>query len=252
MGAKMSEVVIVTGSSRGIGAATARLLGARGASVVVNYRTEAAAAEAVASDVRAAGGRAHVVGGDMGEEADVIRLFEETDRVFGRVTGLVNNAGVSGSKPHRIEDLNFDSMMRMLRVNIAGVLICTREAVKRMSTAHGGSGGAIVNVSSMGALTGMPSQFVEYAASKAGCDAATIGSAAELARQGIRVNGVRPGVIDTDILAAAGYADPKKLGPKLAMGRVGTPVELAEAIVWLLSDKASYVSSAIVDVPGIR
>ena len=247
----MSEVVIVTGASRGIGAATARLLGARGADVVVNYRTEPMAAEAIVRDIRAAGGRAHAVPADVSVEADVLRLFAETDRLFGPLNGLVNNAGTSGIATRRIEKLEYDTVMAMLRINVASVLMCSREAVKRMSTKYGGRGGSIVNVSSLGALTGSPFAFIDYAASKGAVDPATIGTAGEVAKYGIRVNGVRPGLIDTEIHARTGMPDRiGRFGPTMPIGRAGTAEEVAEAIVWLLSDKASYVTGTIVDVTG--
>lgn len=248
---KMREVVIVTGASRGIGAATVRLLGARGADVIVNYRTEQAAADAVVGDIKAAGGRALAVAADVGVEADVLRLFAETDRAFGALTGLVNNAGISGTATRRIEQLEFDTIMTMLRVNVAGALVCTREAVKRMSTRRGGQGGSIVNVSSVGALTGSPYTFIDYAASKGAVDTLTVGTATEVAKYGIRVNAVRPGMIDTEIHATAGMPDRvARFGSTMPMGRAGTAEEVAQTVVWLLSNDASYVTGAIVNVTG--
>lgn len=247
----MEEVIIVTGASRGIGAAVARLLGARGASVIVNYRTEPMAAEAVVSDIRSAGGRAEAVAADVGVETDVMKLFAETDRLFGPLTGLVNNAGTAGPGPRRIEQLEFDTIMAMLRINVASVLLCSREAVKRMSKKHGGRGGSIVNVSSLGALTGSPFAFIDYAASKGAVDTATLGTAAEVAKYGIRVNGVRPGLIDTEIHARAYMPDRvAKFGPTMPIGRAGTVEEVAEAVAWLLSDRASYITGTIVNVTG--
>jgi len=229
------QIVIVTGASRGIGAATARLLGRDKAAVVVNYLRAKDEADAVARDIMAAGGEAIAVQGDMGAEDDILRLFAETDRAFGPLTGLVNNAGV----------------MEVMRVNAAGALLCAREAVNRMSTRKGGKGGAIVNVSSLGALTGSPNAFIDYAASKGALDTITIGLAAELAGSGIRVNGVRPGLIDTDIHEGLGIPDRvKRFGPTMPVGRAGTPQEVAEAIVWLLSDKASYVTGEFINVTG--
>lgn len=245
------QIVIVTGASRGIGAATARLLGREKASVVVNYRGAKEQADAVVRDIKASGGDAIAVQGDVGTEADVMRLFAETDRAFGTLTGLVNNAGITGGQKRRVEALTFDAMMETFRVNIAGQLLCAREAVARMSTKNGGKGGAIVNVSSLGALTGSPGAFIDYAASKGALDTATLGLAAETVGSGIRVNAVRPGLIDTDIHNDLGIPDRvARFGPKMPIGRAGTADEVAEAIVWLLSDKASYVTGDFINVTG--
>jgi NAD(P)-dependent dehydrogenase (short-subunit alcohol dehydrogenase family) len=250
-GAQSKQVVIVTGGSRGIGAATARLLGAEGAAVVVNYRAAEAQAHAVVRDVRAAGGEAVAVRADVGVEADVVRLFAEAEAAFGAPTGVAINAATTGGGKRRVDALSFDGIMTTLRVNVAGPLICAREAVKRMSTRHGGRGGAIVFVSSYGALTGSPKAFVDYAASKGAVDTMTIGIASEVADCGVRVNGVRPGLIDTDIHASAGMPDRvARFGAQMPIGRAGTPNEVAEAIVWLLSEKASYVTGAILNVTG--
>jgi len=247
----MSQIVIVTGASRGIGAATARLLGREKAAVVVNYRSAEAQADAVVRDVEVSGGRAVALQGDMGNEPDILRLFAETDRVFGPLTGLVNNAGVIGGEKRRIDAITFTNVMEVMRVNVAGPLLCAREAIKRMSMRNGGKGGAIVNVSSLGALTGSPHAFIDYAASKGALDSMTIGLAAEVAGSGIRVNAVRPGLIDTEIHDGAGIPDRvKRFGPKMPIGRAGTPDEVAEAIVWLLSDKASYVTGDFINVTG--
>jgi NAD(P)-dependent dehydrogenase (short-subunit alcohol dehydrogenase family) len=245
------QIVIVTGASRGIGAATARLLGREKASVVVNYRNAKAEADAVVNGIKASGGEAFAIQGDVGSEDDVLRLFAETDRVFGPLTGLVNNAGITGGTKRRIDALTFAGIMEVMRVNVAGQLMCAREAVKRMSTRDGGKGGAIVNVSSLGALTGSPRAFIDYAASKGALDTATIGLAAETADCGIRVNAVRPGLIDTDIHADVGIPDRvKRFGPTMPIGRAGSPEEVAEAIVWLLSDKASYVTGDFINITG--
>lgn len=249
----MPEVVIVTGASSGIGAATARMLGAQGADVVVNYRSSADLAEKVADEVRAAGGRAITVGADMGSEADIVRLFEETDRAFGPVTGLVNNAAINSPAHRRIEDYDFAETMQLLAVNTAGLLICCREAVRRMSTKHGGKGGSIVNISSIGAMTGSPGRFIHYAGSKGAVDAMTLGIAAEVAGVGIRVNALRPGMIDTPIHAKTGdAARVAEAGAKLPLGRAGRPEEVAEAILWMLSDKSSLVTGAILNVMGAQ
>ena len=245
------QVVIVTGGSRGIGAATARLLGEQKASVVVNYRSREGQADAVVRDIEASGGRAIAVQGDMGNEDDILRLFAETDRAFGPLTGLVNNAGVVGGQKRRIDAITFDGAMDVLRVNVVGPLICAREAIRRMSTKTGGKGGAIVNVSSLGALTGSPNAFIDYAASKGALDTMTIGLAAETAGCGIRVNAVRPGLIDTEIHNEVGIPDRvKRFGPKMPIGRAGDAREVAEAIVWLLSDKASYITGDFINVTG--
>jgi NAD(P)-dependent dehydrogenase (short-subunit alcohol dehydrogenase family) len=245
------HIVIVTGASRGIGAATARLLGAEKAKVAVNYRSDRAQADAVVKDIKASGGDAFAMQGDAGSEDDMLALFAETDRVFGPLTGLVNNAGVIGGEKRRIEAIAFASVMDVMRINVAGPFVCAREAVKRMSTKHGGKGGAIVNVSSLGALTGSPRAFIDYAASKGALDTMTIGLAAETADCGIRVNAVRPGLIDTDIHLGVGIPDRvKRFGPAMPVGRAGTPQEVAEAIVWLLSDKASYITGDFINVTG--
>ena len=247
----MIQVVIVTGGSRGIGAATARMLGREKAAVVVNYRKAKAEADAVVRDIEASGGDAVAVQGDMGNEDDILRLFAEADRAFGPLTGLVNNAGVVGGQKRRIDAITFDGAMEVMRVNVVGPLICAREAIARMSTRTGGKGGAIVNVSSLGALTGSPNAFIDYAASKGALDTMTIGLAAETADCGIRVNAVRPGLIDTEIHNEVGIPDRvKRFGPKMPIGRAGDAREVAEAIVWLLSDKASYVTGDLINVTG--
>jgi NAD(P)-dependent dehydrogenase (short-subunit alcohol dehydrogenase family) len=249
----MPDVVVVTGASSGIGAATARLLGAAGARVVVNYRASRDLAEKVVADVKSAGGDAIAVGADMGSEADIVRLFAETDRAFGSLTGLVNNAAINTPVLRAIPDYTFKEVMEILAVNTAGVLIACREAVKRMSTKFGGKGGSIVNVSSIGALTGSPSRFIHYGGSKAAVDTMTMGLAAEVVRDGIRINAVRPGMIDTPMHAKSGQADRiKEMASKTPLGRAGRPEEVAEAIVWLLSDKASLVTGAILNVMGAQ
>jgi NAD(P)-dependent dehydrogenase (short-subunit alcohol dehydrogenase family) len=249
----MKDVVIVTGASSGIGAATARLLGASGASVVVNYRGSQDLAEKVVADVIAAGGNAIAIKADMGNEADIVRLFSETDRAFGAVTGLVNNAGINGPALRKLEEYTFKEVMEILAVNTAGVLIACREAVKRMSTKQGGLGGSIVNVSSIGALTGSPGRFIHYAGSKAAVDTMTIGLAVEVAREGVRINAVRPGTVDTPIHDKVGQRERVMRNvADIPLGRAGRPEEVAESIAWLLSSKASLVTGAILNVMGAQ
>jgi NAD(P)-dependent dehydrogenase (short-subunit alcohol dehydrogenase family) len=249
----MHDIVIVTGASSGIGAATARLLGAAGARVVVNYNSSKALADGVVADVEKLGGKAIAVQANMGVEADILRLFEETDKTFGTLTGLVNNAGVNGRHHRSADTYDFQESMDILAVNTVGVLIACREAVKRMSTKFGGKGGNIVNISSIGALTGSPGRFIHYAGSKAAVDTMTKGLAVEVARDGIRVNSIRPGMIDTPIHAKAGQADRvNEFAAKNPLGRAGRPEEVAEAIVWLLSDKSSLVTGSVLDVMGAQ
>ena len=249
----MNDIVIVTGASTGIGAATARLLGTAGARVVVNYHSSRDAAETVVADVKELGGDAIAVQADLGTPADIVRLFETTDRIFGPVTGLVNNAGINGPQHRSADDYDFDETMRVLAVNTAGLLVASSHAIRRMSTKHGGRGGSIVNVSSIGALTGSPGRFIHYAGSKAAVDTMTKGLAVEVARDGVRVNAIRPGMIDTPIHAKAGQADRvKEFAAQNPLGRAGRPEEVAETIVWLLSEKASLVTGAVLDVNGAQ
>jgi NAD(P)-dependent dehydrogenase (short-subunit alcohol dehydrogenase family) len=245
-------VVLVTGGGRGIGAATARLAAERGYAVCVNYRHNQAAAEAVAAGIEAAGGAALAVRADVASDADVVRLFETMDARFGPLTALVNNAGIL-ERQMRVVDMDAARIDRVFATNVRGAFLCAREAVRRMSTAHGGTGGAIVNVSSRAAQLGAPGEYVDYAASKAALDALTIGLSREVAGEGIRVNGVRAGIIYTDIHADGG--EPKRvdrLGPTLPMQRGGEPVEVARAILWLLSGEASYSTGTFIDVAGGR
>ena len=248
----MTKVLIVTGGSRGIGAATARLAAERGYAVCVNYRKNQAAADALVSEITAAGGDALAVGADVASEPDVVRLFETVDARLGPLTALVNNAGIL-EKQTRVEDIDAARIDRVFATNVRGAFICAREAVRRLSTSHGGSGGAIVNVSSRAAQLGAPGEYVDYAASKAALEALTVGLAREVAAEGIRVNGVRPGIIYSDIHADGGEPGRvDRLGPTLPMRRGGDPIEVARAILWLLSEEASYSTASFIDVAGGR
>ena len=248
----MTPTLLITGGSRGIGAATAVLAAQRGWDVAVNYAHDKAAAERVAQQVRAAGRRARVIQADVSDEAAVLAMFAAVDRDFGRLGGLVNNAGVV-DQPARVDQMSLQRLQRMFAVNLLGAFLCAREAVKRMSTRHGGAGGAIVNLSSAAARLGSPGQYVDYAAAKAGIDTFTLGLAREVATEGIRVNAVRPGIIDTDIHASGGLPDrAKQVAPVVPMQRAGTADEVAQAIVWLLSDASSYTTGAVLDVTGGR
>jgi NAD(P)-dependent dehydrogenase (short-subunit alcohol dehydrogenase family) len=244
--------ILVTGASRGIGAATARLAAQRGYAVCVNFRSNRAAADAVVHDIESAGGKAIAVGADVSVEADVLRLFDAVDARLGRLSALVNNAGLLETQS-RVDQIDAARLGRIFATNVTGAFLCAREAVKRMSTARGGPGGAIVNVSSRAAQLGASGEYVDYAASKAALDALTIGLAREVGGEGIRVNGVRPGIIYTDIHASGG--DPgrvDRLGPQLPMKRGGEAIEVARAILWLLSDEASYSTGTFIDVAGGR
>ena len=248
----MNRSLLITGGSRGIGAAAAILAAQRGWDVAINYTRDAAAAERVAAQVRAAGRRALVVQADVAEEAEVLAMFAAVDREFGRLGGLVNNAGVV-DMPARVDEMSLQRLQRMFAINLTGSFLCAREAVRRMSTKHSGRGGAIVNLSSAAAKLGSPGQYVDYAASKAGIDLMTLGLAREVATEGIRVNAVRPGIIDTEIHASGGLPDRvKQTAPMVPMQRAGTAEEVAQAIVWLLSDDASYTTGAVLDVTGGR
>lgn len=245
------DVAIVTGGSRGIGAACCLLLAKAGYLVVVNYVSNAQAAKAIVTQIQKAGGKAVAVQGDVASERDIMALFLAADQ-FGRLKVLINNAGVIDVKA-RVDEMSAERLARMFAINITGSFLCAREAVKRMSTRHGGSGGAIVNLSSAAATLGAPGMFVDYAASKGAIDVFTLGLAREVAGEGIRVNAVRPGIIDTDIHASGGEPDRvAQMRAQLPMQREGTAMEVAEAIVWLASDKASYVTGTCLGVSGGR
>ena len=246
------KTVLITGASRGIGAATARLAAKRGWRVAVNFVSNETAAQAVVSDIEAAGGNALAVRGDVGSEADILAMFAAVDGRFGKLGGLVNNAGVVDLKS-RVVDMSAERLERQMRINVTGSILCAREAVKRMSTSHGGAGGAIVNISSVAAVLGSAGEYVDYAAAKGAIDTFTVGLAREVAEEGIRVNAVRPGTIDTEIHASGGQPDrAQRVAAVIPMKRPGKAEEIAQAIVWLLSDAASYTTGAILDVSGGR
>ncbi|CAN7522938.1 SDR family oxidoreductase [Variovorax paradoxus] len=248
----MDQVLLITGGGRGIGAATALLAAQRGYAVAVNYANNSLAADEVVRAIRAGGGTAMAVQADVGDEAQVLAMFEKVDARLGRLTALVNNAGVVDVQA-RVDEMSVARLERMFRINVIGSFVCAREAVRRMSTRHGGSGGAIVNVSSAAARLGSPGQYVDYAAAKGAIDTFTIGLAKEVAAEGIRVNAVRPGLIDTEIHASGGM--PKRafeLAPTVPMQRTGSAEEIAGAILWLLSAEASYTTMALLDVTGGR
>ncbi|PKO66853.1 MAG: NAD(P)-dependent oxidoreductase [Betaproteobacteria bacterium HGW-Betaproteobacteria-16] len=246
------KVLLVTGGGRGIGAATARLAAQQGWTVAVNYTANSLAADEVVRQIRASGGSAMAVQADVAMEAQVMTMFERIDAKFGPITGLVNNAGVVDASA-RLDEMDMARWRRMFDINVMGTLLCAREAVRRMSTRHGGSGGAIVNVSSAASRLGSPGQYVDYAAAKGAVDAFTIGLAKEVAGEGIRVNAVRPGLIETEIHASGGLPNRvNELKHQVPMQRGGTADEVAQAIVWLLSDAASYTTMSLMDVSGGR
>ena len=248
----MKPILLVTGGSRGIGAATARLAAARGYAVCLSYRSNAAAAAAVVADIEHAGGEAIALAADVAQEADVLRLFETVDARLGRLAVLVNNAGIL-ERQTTLMDMEAARWQRVLATNVIGAFLCAREAVRRMSTRLGGAGGAIVNVSSMAAKLGSPGEYVDYAASKGAIDSMTIGLAREVAAEGIRVNAVRPGVIYTDIHASGGEPGRvDRVKGSVPMQRGGTAEEVARAILWLASDEASYSTGTFIDVSGGR
>lgn len=248
----MSRVMLITGASRGIGAATARLAAQQGYALCLNYHQRADAANAVLEQVRGLGVTAIAVKADVADEAQVLHMFDVIDREFGRLDVLVNNAGML-EQQMRLEQMDAARWSRVLGANVIGSFLCAREAIKRMSTRHGGKGGAIVNLSSVAARLGAPGEYVDYAAAKGAIDSMTLGLAKEVASEGIRVNAVRPGVIHTDIHAAGGEPDRvERVKASVPMGRGGQAEEIAVAILWLASEKASYTSGALLDVAGGR
>jgi len=244
--------LIVTGGSRGIGAAVAVLAGRRGWRVAVNYAHDLTPALTVVDTIREAGGMAEAIQGDMAREADIQNLFRTAEAILGPLGGLVNNAGITGGFA-RVDAVGADALAQVLAVNVAGPILCAREAVRRMSTRHGGKGGAIVNISSLAARTGGAGEWVHYAATKGAIDTFTIGLAREVAAEKIRVNAVAPGLIDTDLHAANGAPDrPKRMASSIPMKRAGTASEVAEGVVWLLSPAASYTTGTILEIGGGR
>lgn len=248
----MSKVILITGGSRGIGAATARLAAQRGYAVCVNYLSNRGAADVVTREIVGQGGRAMAVQADASVEQDVVRLFQTIDRELGPIDALVNNVGIVEPQT-RVENMSAERLQRVFAVNVTASFLCAREAIRRMSTKSGGKGGAIVNVSSVAARLGSPEEYVDYAAAKAAIDTFTIGLAKEVATEGIRVNAVRPGVVYTDIHASGGEPNRvERVKESVPMKRGGQPDEIARATLWLLSDEASYSTGAILDVSGGR
>lgn len=244
--------LLVTGASRGIGAEVARLAAAAGYGVAVNYVSNADAANALVAEISGNGGEAFAVRGDVGEEADVLSVFRAVDERFGKLDALVNNAGVVDAKS-RVDEMSAARFTRMMRVNVIGSMLCAREAVRRMSTRHGGRGGVIVNISSVAATLGSPGEYVDYAASKGAIDSFTVGLAREVAEEGIRVNAVRPGIVDTEIHASGGQPDRiAAMRGFVPMKREGKAREIANAVLWLLSDESSYTTGSLLTVSGGR
>ena len=248
----MSQLVLITGGSRGIGAATALLAARQGYAVAVNYSANSLAADEVVRQIRQAGGQAMAVQADVANETQVVAMFEKIDAKFGRLSALVNNAGVV-DQTTRVDAISLQRLQRMFEINVFGSFLCAREAVRRMSTRYGGTGGSIVNVSSVAARLGAPGQYVDYAAAKGAIDTFTIGLSKEVAAEGIRVNAVRPGIIETDIHASGGLPHrAREMAPQVPMQRAGTAREVAESIVWLLGESSSYTTGALLDVTGGR
>ena len=248
----MNPTLLITGGSRGIGAATALLAAQQGYAVAVNYTANEGAADEVVRQIRAHGGYAITVQADVSVEAQVLAMFDQIDAGLGRLTALVNNAGVLDVAA-RVDEMSVARLRRMFDINVLGSFLCAREAVLRMSTRHGGAGGAIVNVSSVAARLGGAGQYVDYAASKGAIDTFTVGLAKEVAAEGIRVNAVRPGIIETDIHASGGQPErARQMAPLVPMQRAGSALEVAQAIVWLLSEDASYTTGSLLDVAGGR
>ena len=248
----MKPIALITGGSRGIGAATAICAARQGFAVAVNYTRDVQAANRVVQQIAAAGGQAIAVQADVADEAQILAMYQTIDAQLGPVSALVNNAGVVDVAA-RVDAMSAERIRRMFDINVLGTFLCTREALKRMSTRHGGKGGSIVNVSSVAARLGGPGQYVDYGASKGAIDTFTIGLAKEVATEGVRVNAVRPGLIETDIHASGGQPDrAREMAPLVPMQRAGSAEEVAEAIVWLLSDAASYVTGSNIDVAGGR
>ena len=248
----MSKVILITGASRGIGRSAALLAGARGWSVGVNYASNKEAADETVAAVKAAGGKAIAIQGDVRDEAAIIAMFDATEEAFGKLDGVVNNAGiVAPGSP--LAEMDIDRLRRIFDTNVLGAYLCAREAARRLSRSRGGKGGAILNVSSAAARLGAPNEYVDYAGSKGAIDVLTIGLSKELGPEGVRVNAIRPGLIETDIHASGGRPDRAQvLGVQTPLGRPGTADEVGETIVWLLSDASSYVTGAILDVTGGR
>jgi NAD(P)-dependent dehydrogenase (short-subunit alcohol dehydrogenase family) len=248
----MDKVLLVTGGGRGIGAATALLAAQRGWAIGVNYATQAQAAQVLVARIREAGGTAVALQADISQEDQVLAMFERLGAQLGPIAGLVNNAGVVDVAA-RLDEMSLARWRRLFDVNVIGSMLCAREAVKRMSSRHGGTGGVIVNISSASSRLGSPGQYIDYAASKGAIDSFTLGLAREVAAEGIRVNAVRPGLIDTEIHASGGQPDrARQVGPTSPIKRAGTAIEVAQAIVWLLSPEASYTTGAVLDVSGGR